>query len=93
MDGPWEFVRADLLPASFAKVPVKCQVPKVTGLKLAKAKTRIRKRHCRVGKITKKFSAQAKKGRVVRQLPKGSSRKRKNGFRVNLTVGKGLRGH
>jgi beta-lactam-binding protein with PASTA domain len=61
----------------------------VVGQRLARAKTRIRKRHCRVGKVTKKFSTQAKKGRVLKQLPKGSSKKRKNGFRVNLTVGKG----
>jgi len=59
------------------------------GKPLARAKRRIRKRHCRVGKITKKFSTQAKKGRVLKQVPKASSKKRRNGFRVNLTVGKG----
>jgi beta-lactam-binding protein with PASTA domain len=64
-------------------------VPKVVGLKLKKAKARIRKRHCRVGKITRRHSTFAKKGRVVRQIPKASKRKRPNGFRVKLVVGKG----
>jgi len=26
---------------------------------------------------------------VLKQVPRGSSKKRKNGFKVNLTVGKG----
>jgi beta-lactam-binding protein with PASTA domain len=60
----------------------------VIGLKLAKARRRIIKRHCRVGKITRKFSTQAMQGRVLKQHPKGSRRKRKNGFKVALTVGK-----
>jgi len=63
-------------------------VPNVLHLKLAKAKAKIRKRHCGVGKITKKHSSLANKGRVLKQSPKASPKKRKNGFRVNLTVGK-----
>jgi beta-lactam-binding protein with PASTA domain len=57
-------------------------------MKLKKAKARIRKRHCRVGKITKKHSSLANRGRVIKQIPKGSAKKRPNGFRVRLTVGK-----
>jgi beta-lactam-binding protein with PASTA domain len=64
-------------------------VPRVVGLKLAKAKKRIRRRHCRVGRITRKHSTFAKKGRVIKQIPKGSSKKRRNGFKVKLVVGKG----
>jgi beta-lactam-binding protein with PASTA domain len=60
----------------------------VVGLKLAKAKTRIRARHCRVGKITKVTSSQAKKGRVVSQRPKAGKTLRK-GAKVALKVGKG----
>ena len=63
-------------------------VPNVLHMKLAKAKARIRKRHCRVGKITRKHSSLRNRGRVVKQVPKGSSKKRANGFRVKLTVGK-----
>jgi len=57
-------------------------------MKLKKAKARIRKRHCRVGKVTRKHSSLRNRGRVIKQIPKGSSKKRANGFRVKLTVGK-----
>jgi beta-lactam-binding protein with PASTA domain len=63
-------------------------VPNVLHLKLAKAKAKIRKRHCAVGKITRKHSSLANKGRVIKQSPKASAKKRPNGFRVKLTVGK-----
>jgi Divergent InlB B-repeat domain/PASTA domain len=73
--------------ATFAKVP-KCVVPKVVGLKLAKARARIKKAHCRVGKVTKKFSTRKKKGRVLAQRPK-PRKSLKSGAKVNLVVGKG----
>jgi beta-lactam-binding protein with PASTA domain len=57
-------------------------------MKLAKAKVRIRKRHCRVGTITRKHSSLAKKGRVLSQSPKAGKRLR-NGAKVSLKVGKG----
>jgi len=63
-------------------------VPKVVGLKLAKAKKRIRARHCRAGKITRKHSSLAKKGRVLAQNPKAGKVLRVDA-RVNLKVGKG----
>jgi beta-lactam-binding protein with PASTA domain len=63
-------------------------VPNVIGQKLAKARAKIRRRHCRVGTITRKHSSPALRGRVLRQAPKASGRKRPNGFRVKLTVGR-----
>jgi len=57
-------------------------------MKLKKAKARIRRRHCRVGKITRKHSSFRNRGRVIKQVPKASRRKRPNGFRVKLTVGR-----
>ena len=68
--------------------PPKCHVPNVVGQKLAGAKLKIRKRHCRVGKITKKHSSLVKKGRVLSQNPK-PGRTLRNGAKVRLTVGKG----
>src|SRR5439155_25228153 len=50
----------------------KCVVPNVLHLKLAKARAKIRKRHCGVGKITKKHSSATNKGRVIKQSPKRS---------------------
>jgi beta-lactam-binding protein with PASTA domain len=61
----------------------------VVGLRLRKARVRILKRHCRVGKVTRKTSSLRMKGRVLSQRPKASRKKRPNGFRVRLTVGKG----
>jgi beta-lactam-binding protein with PASTA domain len=63
-------------------------VPNVLHKKLKKAKALIRKRHCGVGKITRKHSRLANRGRVIKQIPKASSRKRPNGFRIRLTVGR-----
>jgi hypothetical protein len=68
--------------------PVQCVVPKVVGLKLAKAKTKIKNGHCRVGKITKKHSSKKKKGKVLKQSPK-AGKHLSAGSKVNLTVGKG----
>jgi hypothetical protein len=73
--------------AAFAKVP-KCVVPKVVGRTLKKARARIVKAHCKVGKVRKRFSSLKKKGRVLSQRPKPGKRL-KNGTKVNLTVGKG----
>jgi beta-lactam-binding protein with PASTA domain len=57
-------------------------------MKLAKARTRLIKRHCRAGKITLMHSTRANRGRVLKQRPKASSRQRRNAFKVALTVGK-----
>ena len=73
--------------AGFAKKP-KCHVPKVVGLKLARAKAKIRGAHCAVGKITKKFSSPRKRGRVLSQKPK-PGKTLPAGSKVALTVGKG----
>ena len=58
------------------------------GMALAKARARVTKAHCKVGKITRKASSLRKKGKVIGQAPK-AGRKLKNGAKVNLTVGKG----
>ena len=69
---------------------VKCVVPRVVGLKLPKAKARIVGHHCRVGRVTKKFSTLKKKNKVLAQKPKAGKRL-KRGTKVNLLVGKGPR--
>jgi uncharacterized repeat protein (TIGR01451 family) len=75
--------------ATFNKV-IRCKGPKVVGLTLKKARARIVRAHCRVGKITKKFSTRRKKGKVLAQKPK-PGRLLAAGARVNLIVGKGPR--
>src|SRR5207237_7956450 len=75
--------------ASFAKVP-KCKVPKLVGLTLKKARTRLLRAHCRLGKVTRKVSSLKKKGRVLSQRPKPGKSLR-SGSKVNVTVGRGRR--
>lgn len=72
------------LPVNATAPP--CVVPKVTGQKLAKAKTAIVKAGCAVGKISKK---KGKKGKVLAQKPKASATELAPLTKVKLTVGKG----
>jgi uncharacterized repeat protein (TIGR01451 family) len=66
----------------------KCVVPKLLGLTLKKAKARIKRAHCTVGKVTRKSSSARKKGKVIAQKPK-PGRRLAPGAKVNVTVGKG----
>jgi beta-lactam-binding protein with PASTA domain len=75
--------------ATFAKKG-KCNVPSVVGLKFGKARAKLVRAHCRVGKVTKRFSTRKKKGRVVAQRPR-AGRTLPAGGKANLTVGKGPR--
>jgi PASTA domain len=68
--------------------PPACVVPKVVGKRLRAAKTAIRARHCKVGKVSYAKSTKKKKGRVIRQRPRAGSH-RANGAKVNLVVGRG----
>jgi uncharacterized repeat protein (TIGR02543 family) len=71
-----------------AKFTAKCVVPKLKGLSLKKARAKLKKAHCRVGKITKKASTTKQAGRVLKQKPKPGKILKPNA-KVNLTVGKG----
>jgi len=62
-------------------------VPRVVGLGLAKAKSKIRARHCTT-RVTKKRSTRRKMGKVLSQAPKPGKRL-KRGARVTVVVGKG----
>jgi uncharacterized repeat protein (TIGR01451 family) len=73
-----------------SQTQVKCKVPKVVGLSLVKAKRKIARAHCRVGKVRRKFSTRRKKGKVVAQKPK-AGRTLAAGAKVALTIGKGPR--
>ncbi|MGZ4318719.1 MAG: PASTA domain-containing protein, partial [Gaiellaceae bacterium] len=65
-----------------------CVVPCVVGQRLRRAKTRIRRAHCKVGAVKLASSTLRMKGRVLRERP-AARRRLRNGARVNLTVGKG----
>jgi beta-lactam-binding protein with PASTA domain len=66
---------------------VRCKVPKLKGLTLSKAKARLKKANCRLGKTTKKKS-RVRKGRVIAQAPKSGS-VRRSGTRVNVVLSRG----
>lgn len=65
--------------------PVRCRVPRVIGLKLGRARTRIRRANCSVGRIRRVRSRRV--GRVLRQTPRAGAIKRR-GFKVTLVVGR-----
>jgi len=65
--------------------PQRCRVPRVIGLRVTKARSRIRAARCSVGRIRRIRSGRA--GRVLRQSPKPGTRWRR-GKRVNLVVGR-----
>jgi len=64
-----------------------CVVPNVVGKSLKKAKLKIKKSFCSVGKITKAASSKPK-GTVISQKPKHGKRLKQHA-KVNLTVSKG----
>jgi len=59
----------------------------VIGLKLAAAKTKIRRAHCSVGKVRRVRARRSLRGRVVSQSPKPRVVKRRN-FPVKLAIGR-----
>jgi hypothetical protein len=63
----------------------KCHVPKLVGLRLATARTRVRKAHCAVGRIRYARSATRPPGRVSSQRPRAGAVRPRN-TKVNLTV-------
>jgi beta-lactam-binding protein with PASTA domain len=60
-------------------------VPRVIGLTLRKARTRIRAKHCSVGRVRRARSRRV--GRVIAQSPK-PGRRLAHGTMVNLVVGR-----
>jgi beta-lactam-binding protein with PASTA domain len=65
-------------------------VPNVIGLKLGRAKQRIRQANCSVGRVRHVRSRRSLRGKVVGQRPAPGTVKRA-GFPVNLLVGRGGR--
>jgi len=77
--------------ASFAlRVRRLCVVPSLKGKRIAAARTVLRRLDCRVGRVTRVFSAKARAGRVIAQRP-GKGKIRPRGTRMQLVVSKGRR--
>ncbi len=67
--------------------PPRCIVPRVVGMTLARARTRIRSRRCSVGRVRRARSTRSRVGRVLKQAPRAGLN-RPRGTRVNLVVGR-----
>jgi hypothetical protein len=65
--------------------PTRCRVPKVIGMTLRRSRTRIRARHCSVGRIRRTHSRRI--GRVIGQSPRPGKVKPR-GYPVKLVVGR-----
>jgi Tol biopolymer transport system component len=77
-------------PAAATPVPppaIRCIVPKVIGMRLAVARSRIGRANCRVGSVRRVRTKAKKRGKVVAQNPKAGSVKDR-GFQVKLVVGR-----
>jgi hypothetical protein len=74
----------DANPILISTSPIRCVVPRVVGLRLARAKARIRSANCRVGHLRRRRSSRV--GRVLAQNPRAGVR-RPRGTRVNLVIG------
>ena len=66
---------------------VRCRVPYVVGLTLARARARIRSAHCRVGRVRRAHSARRRE-HVISQRPR-AGRRLASGSRVALVVSMG----
>ena len=75
-------------PVEVLPVGRPCLVPNALGSRLAEAKAKLTRAHCRVGKIRYVTSTSGKKGRVLRERPRPHT-KLANDSRVGLTVGRG----
>ncbi|MEP6910697.1 MAG: SBBP repeat-containing protein [Actinomycetota bacterium] len=79
---------AKLDPRAPPPPPVRrCVVPRVIGMRLAKARTRVGLANCRVGRVRRAHTRPLRVGKVVSQSPRAGSR-RTRGARVNLVVGR-----
>ena len=66
--------------------PTRCRVPRVVGLTLGRARTRIRARHCSVGRVRRARSRRRRAGALA--APLGPRHVGPRGLRVNLLVGR-----
>jgi subtilisin family serine protease len=65
-----------------------CVVPNLIGTKLKAASSKLKARHCRVGKVSYVKSTKKQKGKVVREVPK-AGKHLGNSAKVGLWLGKG----
>jgi hypothetical protein len=81
------FVHDPAAPTPVPPPEIRCVVPKVIGMRLAVARSRIGRANCLVGSVRRVRTKAKKRGKVVAQNPKAGSVKDR-GFKVKLVVGR-----
>lgn len=71
-------------------VQTRCVVPRLRGQTLRSARASIRRNHCRLGRVQRRFSNGVAVGRVISQTPR-AGRRLAAGTRVHLVLSKGKR--
>jgi alpha-tubulin suppressor-like RCC1 family protein len=84
------FSIASQAPPPPPPAPARCKVPNVVGKSLAKAKALIKKRRCRVGKVTHAYSRVRKRGVVIAQSRR-PGRIVPAGSKIRLVVSRGAK--
>jgi hypothetical protein len=84
------FSIASQAPPPPPPAPARCKVPRLVGESLAKAKALIKKRRCRVGKVTHAYSRVRKRGVVVAQSRR-PGRIVPAGSKIRLVVSRGAK--
>jgi hypothetical protein len=69
---------------------VRCVVPRLRGKTLARARTALTRANCRLGALTRRYSATVRVGRVIRQRPAAGTRMTR-GARVSVALSRGSR--
>jgi serine protease AprX len=69
---------------------VRCVVPNVKGKTLRTARATLTRRRCRLGRVTRTYSARVRTGRIIRQSRRPGARLAR-GTRVNVVVSRGKR--
>ena len=80
-----------LSAAQVRRVFTGCEVPRVKGKSKKRAKKKLKRSGCSVGKVKKEFSDGVDEGRVIKQKPKKGA-ERDFEFGVKLTISKGPEG-
>jgi subtilisin family serine protease len=69
---------------------VRCVVPNVKGKTVRTARTTLTRRRCRLGRVTRTYSAKVRTGRIIRQSRRPGARLAR-GTRMNVVVSRGKR--
>jgi len=73
------------VPSIHPALAASCTVPKLKGLKLAAAKRKLARAHCKLGKVTRKRGTRTQRGKVIKTKPAAG---RKSAGKVAVVVGK-----